>query len=64
MMAAGGNKIPKAEMMLFSWRKKKTKQPTSTEDYTIHKSDFLSALNDGDRCFVPLQSSGIPVNIE
>lgn len=45
----------------------KTTHPS--DDYTIFKYDFLSALNDADRCFVPLQSSGVgafvkvPVNI-
>lgn len=33
------------------------KQQLSTDGYTIFKSD--SSLSDRDRCFVPLQSSGV-----
>lgn len=61
-VAVGGEKNQKANMTLCVWRKKK--QLASTDDYTIFKFDFSSSQHDGDRCFVPLQNSGVGAFVE
>lgn len=62
-MAAGGNGIANGDMILIIRRKGKnnSQPPPRTAQYT--NLTLFSALNDGDRCFVPLPNGRVPVSV-